>query len=288
MPRLSRLIFLLVIPFHTAMLHASFDASEERVFFRHDLSTFSRMDTLEKFATKQVGGTTCGVVSAVMVLNYFGYEDVNEHNFWKAPQLKKNLSSSRRLMLQKVVQVAGLTLPQLTRVLNAYPGIEATAYSALPGYGAKRFVTKLNEVFKSGDRSRLVIVNYDMKILHGYGDGHFGVLGAFDPYRKTVLLVDPWYSVDLQWVRTSFMFTAMATRDMITNAPRGYIVVQQTEPPTHMKTVPKGINLEYENDENESSSNSSFSGGPDNFVNLQIHSDPKPIRKKPFREFFGF
>lgn len=77
------------------------------------------------------------------------------------------------------------------------------------------------------DPGRFIIAHYYMAAVIGSGDyGHFSPIGAYDPARDRVLILDV-YRVELEpyWVPAERLFAGMATISRADGEPRGYLTV---------------------------------------------------------------
>ena len=100
---------------------------------------------------------------------------------------------------------------------------------------------------KSGDRfsdkdmrqSMLSVQNLDVFYGDGTDVGHFSPIGAYDPARDLVLMLDV-YKKDYEpmWAPLPRLAKAMATASRETGEPRGYAVVQR---PYRMDEVVRAV-----------------------------------------------
>jgi hypothetical protein len=90
-------------------------------------------------------------------------------------------------------------------------------------------LARFREILLAGEAApgRFVIANYHMATVIGGGDyGHFSPVGAFDPGRDRVLILDV-YRVELEpyWVPLQRLFDGMATISAADGEPRGYLAI---------------------------------------------------------------
>ncbi len=118
----------------------------------------------------------------------------------------------------------------LTRSLEA-AGAEPADIEAVPlTRGTADELARFRRILLEGEavHGRFVIANYHMATVIGGGDyGHFSPVGAFDPVRDRVLILDV-YRVELEpyWVPLQRLFDGMATVSVADGEPRGYLAIR--------------------------------------------------------------
>lgn len=148
------------------------------------------------------------------------------------------------------VHAAGLTLEEVARAAQVMPWVVgaaryhcggdvpiATSASSLahtlPDLDALRAALQsaLAPSLDGAPQTR-VILNYDMDTLGQKGfRGHLSPVAAFHLDTDSFLIADTWPSTEPVWASTALIWTAAATRDTTSNAPRGLLVIEVQEQP---------------------------------------------------------
>lgn len=189
-----------------------------------------------RYFTYQKNLTFCGVASAVIILNTlnitppkdeaFGkYRLFTQDNLFSAEALKKSPIKKAEILK------AGLTLSQETQLLNSFPDVKATMYSA-KNLSVQQTKTILLKALKSN--KQLVIVNILRSAMDEKGGGHFSPISAYDPKSDSVLFMDvSTYKYAPTWVPIKNLYNAMRTKDG--NSYRGLVVITNQSLPVEIQ-----------------------------------------------------
>src|SRR5919199_2883856 len=167
----------------------------------------------------------CGVASSVMVLNalsipapkapeYGSYHLFTQDNFFNA--------QTQRVVTPEVVARQGMTLDQLSQLLESYP-VKAEVHHAADTMLAE-FRTL---VVKNLQEARnFVIVNYLRKAIGQETGGHISPVAAYNKKTDRFLILDvSRYKYPPVWVKAEELWNAMATADPASGKTRGFVIV---------------------------------------------------------------
>jgi hypothetical protein len=167
----------------------------------------------------------CGVASIVMVLNalsipapkapeYGSYHLFTQDNFFNA--------QTQRVVTPEVVARQGMTLDQLSQLLESYP-VKAEVHHAADTMLAE-FRTL---VVKNLQEARnFVIVNYLRKAIGQETGGHISPVAAYNKKTDRFLILDvSRYKYPPVWVKAEELWNAMATADPASGKTRGFVIV---------------------------------------------------------------
>jgi hypothetical protein len=182
-----------------------------------------------RYFTYQENVYFCNVATASIVLNTLQVMAPNDENFGDyklftqdnilTTSVAKKMGITRQYIFAK-----GLTLEEETRLLNAFPTVEAKAYSS-------RYITEAQaktlivNALKSDQQ--FVIVNILRSQMDQQGQGHFSLISAYDKSSDSVLFMDvASYKYGPTWIPLKTLYRAMATKDG--DIYRGFILVNRT------------------------------------------------------------
>ncbi|MDE1569342.1 phytochelatin synthase family protein [Aquabacter sediminis] len=194
-----------------------FDTASEKAAFWPLMSAF----------VSEQNQAFCGVASAVMALNalrvapplspqWYPYE------YWD----QQNIFSRAVLEVKPVlaVQSQGLTLEELTRLLNA-AGAKAEAVHA-QDTDLAAFRTAARKAL--ADENAVLLVNVFRQTLGQEGGGHFSPIAAYNAEADAFLFLDvARYKLPPSWIPAERLFAAMNTEDGSVHKSRGYIIVRK-------------------------------------------------------------
>jgi len=182
----------------------------------------SKFSLMEKYFGKQTYSTFCGVQSCCIILNTINGDCIHKENsFWSD---NKDMEG---LIAESTVKKQGMTLDQLTSVLNSFEGVSAFSYYT-DSASVDTFRNMVVETMNSSNQQMLI--NYHMEVLGqlmGLG-GHISPLAGYCAESDRVLLMDVWWETRPCWVKTQDMWQAMDTLDKSSSKKRGFVVVKST------------------------------------------------------------
>jgi hypothetical protein len=207
--------------------------SEDSGYFR--ATTKSDFWKLIPYYVPQHNEKACGVASSIMVLNALFAADRNtadgsnvdvEEIFKLAPKYKKNVGKTGK----------GFQLDELgdtlTTLLASAPGGPYTVtVERFSGKDSKAEMKRLEKMLIANEKNPrdFIIANFLQSVLTGDPEGnvgHLAPIGAYDPHKKRVLILDPdrkYYQP--YWVPYEKLFDGINTTDAGTSRSRGLIHV---------------------------------------------------------------
>lgn len=185
--------------------------------------TLCRYFISEKFLTY------CGVASSVTVLNSLGVAAPPDPQIY--PYLmftQDNIFTDAVLHRRRPLEIekGGNTLEQLESVLGAFD-VRVEAY-----FGSDLDVaeTRRTIIAALGAPDQRVIVDFDRKVLHQKGSGHFSPLAAYHEGEDRFLLLDvARYKLPPCWVRAEVLHEAITGIDKTSGKSRGFLIVTRQE-----------------------------------------------------------
>ena len=207
-----------VVYFDTEKGAQLFDGADTKGHFW----TICRYFVSEKFLTY------CGIASSVTVLNSLGVEAPDEPQIFPYKMFTQdNIFTDEVLHHRRPLEVekGGNTLEQLASILSALHVQVDTYFAGELGLDDCREV--LVTALKSP--SQRVIVDFDRKVLHQKGSGHFSPLAAYHTGEDRFLLMDvARYKAPPCWVKAAVLHRAMGGTDATSQKSRGWLVVRRT------------------------------------------------------------
>lgn len=178
------------------------------------------------YFTPQKNMAYCGVASSIMVLNalpvpkpqgdpYGTYPFYTQENFF-------SLAATAVKSPDRVAQ-EGMSLAELTDLLNTHPGVKAEKqYAANTSLEAFRKLT----VDQLNSGTSYVLVNYLRKALGQRSGGHISPLGAYHAPSDSFLILDvSQYKYPPVWAPAQDLWRAMAQKDDEKSLSRGFVLV---------------------------------------------------------------
>lgn len=206
----------------------SFTTTKSEQFISSSDAKSGLWDLLSNFETQE-SQAFCGIASSVVILNslnikpsipapsWYPFERFNQTNFFNMDVLK--------LKAPNVVNMEGVTLDELTAILNTYD-VTATAYHATDDFGLYNFRKTI--MFAMRDSNSRVILNFHRKPLGQSGGGHHSPIAAYDPKSDRFLVLDvARYKFVPYWVTAEDLWKAANTMDNDAKAMRGIIVIEK-------------------------------------------------------------
>lgn len=191
--------------------------------------TICRYFVSEKFLTY------CGIASSVTVLNSLGVEAPDEPQIYPYKMFTQdNIFTDEVLHYRRPLEVekGGNTLDQLASILRALRVRVDTCFASELSLDDCR--EELVTVLKLPDRR--VIVDFDRKVLHQKGSGHFSPLVAYHEGEDRFLLMDvARYKSPPCWVKAAVLYEALRGADPTSQKSRGFLVVYR--PPASETTT---------------------------------------------------
>lgn len=184
---------------------------------------------LTQFYSSQENLNTCAVAACLMVLNALPVErpDAAEYRPYKmftpGNFFNKDVAA---IVTRKKVSSSGMTLEQMSKVLQTFPvRAEATYASESDIETFRKALKKLSG--PEGRPQAYIIVNYLRGGLGQGGGGHISPLAAYNRKEDVVLILDTAnYKLPWVWVKTSRLWKAMAEgTDPESKRSRGYVTV---------------------------------------------------------------
>lgn len=174
---------------------------------------------LYKIFTKQVGGTSCGLVSCCLVMSAktatdkFMYTESNMFNY----------SQTQVVLKQDEFQRKGMTLVQVRDLLLSHGCQVKMVHSE--DSSVEEFRSDAIRALSHADSSCAVVVNYHMKTLgQSFDFGHHSPIAGYHAGTDRLLLLDTWPSSDECWAEAKNLFGAMNTVDTDSGKTRGYCI----------------------------------------------------------------
>ena len=178
---------------------------------------------MNQYFGKQSHNTFCGVQTTCIILNMTrGGELYCEKTLWN--------SNLENIVEEAVVRKQGLTLVQLSSVLNSHKEINATHH-----HTDEVSVDDFREIIKSAMKSHdtKIVINYHMSVLGQLPglSGHISPAAAYCGAGDRVLVLDVWWETRPVWVTVPDLWHAMDQVDITSGRKRGFVVVK-TKPST--------------------------------------------------------
>ncbi len=193
---------------------------------------------LAPYYSTQRTGASCGLATAVMVLNALRADQdlAADESLISEARLLADLADDRWKRKTSSDGV-GLTLQELAELLRA-----AASHYRLKGVvvdvvhvssANQSSADALQQAFKENERSdrNFIVINFSQSRLTGDPEGsvgHFAPLAAFDAQKQATLILDPdrqWY--EPYWSPLGAVLEAMATRDNDAGRFRGYLWIRR-------------------------------------------------------------
>lgn len=167
----------------------------------------------------------CGVASSIMVLNALGipapvasefapYRVFTQDNFFN--------ERTQKVLTSGVVSRQGMTLDQLSQLLETYP-VTAKAYHA----GNVDLAAFRTLVVKNlQEPGNFVLINYLRRAIAQETGGHISPIAAYDAQTDRFLILDvSRYKYPPIWVQAADLWRAMNTTDSVSNKTRGFVLI---------------------------------------------------------------
>lgn len=181
---------------------------------------------LVRYFSPQKNMAYCGVASSVMVLNalpvprpedsaYKPYPFFTQENFF-TPEASTVVPAT-------VVAKNGMSLQQLSDLLNAHAGVSAVCTHASEGTLAEfRQVARLSLTHAN----KFILINYLRKVVGQESGGHVSPLAAYHEAADMFLILDvSQYKYPPVWIPAELLWKAMSEKDAGSHLSRGYVVV---------------------------------------------------------------
>ncbi len=183
--------------------------------------------TLLRYYESQMRGSYCGVATAVIALNALGMEAPQSEFLGKFRMFTQEeffKGKVEEVVEKKVVEKAGLTLADMSRIMKTQP-LTVKKYVA-PYLTDEEIRTGITSALV--DPSSFVIALYDRKSLKQLGNGHWSPIAAYDEESDSFLILDvARFKYPPYWVDAKTLFASMKTFDT-DELPRGFIVLSST------------------------------------------------------------
>jgi len=181
--------------------------------------------SLSIFFETQKNQTYCSVASSVIVLNALGIPRPPvsawpDFSFFTQDDFFAGIDPA--LANPATVAKEGMTLMQLAETLKAFP---VTVESR---FGEDLSLDQFRELLKQGVNSpaRLALVNFDRKLIHEVGGGHWSPAAAYHAPSDSVLLMDvARYKYPPVWVAVKDLYEAVRSVDNTSHRSRGLLLV---------------------------------------------------------------
>ncbi|MGL4400426.1 MAG: phytochelatin synthase family protein [Luteolibacter sp.] len=181
---------------------------------------------LVRYFNTQQNMAYCGVASSVMILNALPIPKPQGGAFASFPfYTQENFFSTKASAVKSAEKVAseGMTLAELTDLLNTHPGVKAektyASATTLDAFRAAAYESLNLE-------ASYVAVNYLRKALGQNSGGHISPLAAYHKQKDAFLILDvSQYKYPPVWVSTADLWKAMEEKDAEAGKTRGFVVV---------------------------------------------------------------
>lgn len=181
--------------------------------------------TLVRYFISEKFLTYCGIASSVSVLNSLGVDAPEDPQIYPYRMFtQENLFTDAVLHHRRPVEVEkhGNTLEQLATVVGSFPVGVDTHFAA--DLNAKSARDLLVETLRDPDKR--VIIDFNRKVLHQKGSGHFSPLGAYHEGEDRFLIMDvARYKLPPSWVSGDVLYEALVGEDPDSGKSRGFLVV---------------------------------------------------------------
>lgn len=182
-----------------------------------------------KYFAPQKNLTNCGPTSIAIALNTLKItppDDVNysPHHLFTQDNIFTQELINKTSISPNLVKHHGLTLMQVTSMLNTYNNIKAKAFSP-PQISENQAHEIIIKAILT--KNTIVIVNILRSRMDESGGGHFSPLAAYDKITDSVLFMDvsPYREYGPVWVPFHILYQAMNTKDGNNN--RGFIIIRR-------------------------------------------------------------
>ena len=176
--------------------------------------------------------TYCGVASSVTVLNSLGIEAPDEPQIYPYKMFtQENIFPDAVLHHRRPLDVekGGNTLEQLASIVSSFDVQVDTHFADALDEGGCRDV--LVAALQSSDQR--VIIDFNRKILHQTGSGHFSPLAAYHSGEDRFLLMDVGrYKLPPCWVKAQVLYNALTGVDLTSQKSRGCLIITPREAST--------------------------------------------------------
>jgi hypothetical protein len=169
----------------------------------------------------------CAVASAVIVLNALGVPRPKANAYPDFPFFTQDdffAQVDPALANPDTVAKEGMTLPQLAAVLKGFP------VTVDPYFGQDLSLDRFRALLKQGVDSptRMALVNFDRKLIHEIGGGHWSPAAAYHAPSDSILLMDvARYKYPPVWVTAPDLHQAIQTVDSTSQRSRGLILISR-------------------------------------------------------------
>lgn len=189
---------------------------------------------------KQVGGSTCGVQSAALVISAAhlgqsrppvlspipaGHPEVAiaKHDLKYTEETMVKSPQTLTIVTAKALLDEGISLKDVRDVIRVH------GYAADMHHAGDRTVDQFREdaieAISQVDSSRGIVVNYHMSTLGQHvGLGHHSPLAAYHKETDRFLILDTWPATKECWATADNLFNAMNIVDDSTGQTRGYVL----------------------------------------------------------------
>ncbi|XP_013395000.1 uncharacterized protein LOC106162300 isoform X1 [Lingula anatina] len=216
----------------------SFSSEEGKLVFRKALDAGhlnSYFSLASQFRTQEEPAY-CGLSTLVMVLNALA---VDPGRVWKGPWRWYHEDMLECCVPLQIIQEKGITLREFVclAICNYLDVVTTYVDHSASLKDFREIVKELTQV-----DDKVLVCSYSRKTLKQTGAGHFSPIGAYEPERDLVLLMDvARFKYPPHWVSLPLLWEAMKTVDSETGSSRGYCIIkrnQTTEPMVLFRTSP--------------------------------------------------
>ncbi|MFN9530433.1 MAG: phytochelatin synthase family protein [Cyanobacteriota bacterium] len=184
---------------------------------------------LAQWFETQANLASCGVASAVMVLNSLAVEappvqGYGSYRFWTQAKAF-SIPGSRGFVRAEVVAQEGMTLAQLQGWLAQHPQLVVERFHA-DRLSLAQWRALLRRSLK--DPQDRLLVNYNRSAMGQAGEGHISPVAAYDPHSDRTLILDvARYRYPPVWVSADILWHAMRTTDSSSGRSRGLLLIRR-------------------------------------------------------------
>ncbi|KAI9303738.1 Phytochelatin synthase-domain-containing protein [Cunninghamella echinulata] len=212
-----------------------FSSNEGKTLFRSamDAGQAEGFFPLTGNFTTQSEPAFCGPSSLAMVLNAL---EVDPKRRWKgvwrwySDELLECCSS------QEEMKKNGITFDNFLCLAKCHSEVIA---KRAPNFSLEEFEKDILDITSGSDK--FMIISFSRKTLGQTGDGHFSPIGAYNPEKKMVLVLDTArYKYPSYWCPIETLYESMNPIDKETGRPRGYFVISYDpeHPPIRICNLP--------------------------------------------------
>jgi Phytochelatin synthase len=166
----------------------------------------------------------CGIASAVIVLNALGVPAPLATEWKRHYFTQDNLFNpqTEAVISRQQIERQGLTLAQLTAILESYPVKAEIHYGGDLSLDAFRKLVSRN----LKQPRNFVVVNYSRRAIGQEGGGHISPLAAHNASKDEFLILDvSRYKYPPVWINAIDLWKAIKTTDSTSQKTRGMILV---------------------------------------------------------------